>query len=96
MAVQISVEGKTEGTTWEFQVRLAEEASETRHRVRLAKSYYEKLTGGKVSPEEFVRQAFEFLLAREPKEAILRTFDISVINRYFPEYEGEMQRKFRR
>lgn len=95
MAAQISVEGKTEGTTWEFQVRVAEAASETRHRVSVAKSYYEKLTAGKVPPAEFVRQAFEFLLVRESKESILRAFDISVINRYFPEYEGEMQKKFR-
>jgi hypothetical protein len=28
------------------------------------------------------------LLEREPKEAILRRFDVSVIGRYFPEFEG--------
>jgi len=93
MAVQISVAGKPEGADWEFQVRLTEGKRETHHRVTVAKSYYEKLSGGKISPEDFVRQAFEFLLAREPKEAILRAFDITVIKRYFPEFEAEMQRR---
>ena len=29
-----------------------------------------------------------FLLDREPKEAILRVFDISVIRRYFPDFDA--------
>jgi hypothetical protein len=40
------------------------------------------------SAEELVRDSFAFLLGRESKEAILREFDLSVIQRYFPEYEG--------
>ena len=31
-----------------------------------------------------------FLLEREPKESILRSFDLTVISRYFAEYEREM------
>jgi hypothetical protein len=34
-----------------------------------------------------------FLLKREPKESILRSFDLTVISRYFPEYEREMTRR---
>ena len=37
--------------------------------------------------EELLRRSFEFLLARKPKESILRSFDLSAISRYFPEYE---------
>lgn len=37
-----------------------------------------------------VRRSFEFLLAREPKETILTSFGLSVIGRYFPEYEREI------
>jgi hypothetical protein len=34
-----------------------------------------------------VEKSFEFLLDREPNTSILRTFDLPVIQRYFPEYE---------
>jgi hypothetical protein len=40
-----------------------------------------------------VRRSFEFLLEREPKESILARFDLSVISRYFPEYEDEIKRR---
>lgn len=38
------------------------------------------------TPEVLVRASFEFLLEREPKEAILRRFELPVIERYFPDY----------
>src|SRR5439155_312918 len=37
--------------------------------------------------EDLVRRSFVFLLEREPATSILRTFDLSVISRYFPEYD---------
>jgi hypothetical protein len=37
--------------------------------------------------EELVRESFRFLLDREPKESILQEFKLSVISRYFPDYE---------
>jgi hypothetical protein len=40
------------------------------------------------SAEELVRDSVGFLLEREPKESILREFDLSVIKRYFPDYDG--------
>ena len=43
--------------------------------------------------EGLVRESFVFLLEREPPSSILKTFDLSVISRYFPEYAGEMRRK---
>ena len=42
------------------------------------------------TPEELVRRSFEFLLQRESKESILREFELSVIQRYFPEYDEAM------
>ena len=38
------------------------------------------------TPEELLEASFKFLLEREPKEAILRQFDLPVIERYFPDY----------
>ncbi|MBE9506926.1 MAG: hypothetical protein IMY86_02665, partial [Chloroflexi bacterium] len=66
---------------------------ESRHRVTLRKADYERLSGGKVSPEALVTESFRFLLEREPKESILRSFDLTVIGRYFPEYEREIARR---
>jgi hypothetical protein len=49
--------------------------------------YLQKLTGGRVSAETLIEKSFEFLLERESNTSILRSFDLPVIQRYFPEYE---------
>ena len=59
----------------------------TTHTVTLSNSYYQKLSRGAVSPEKLIEKSFEFLLEREPNTSILRSFDLPVIGRYFPEYE---------
>jgi hypothetical protein len=45
---------------------------------------------GNMSPEDLVKKSFEFLLEREPKESILRSFNLKIISNYFPEYEKEI------
>jgi hypothetical protein len=75
-----------------FRVRVAEGASSTEHEVVVAAQDLERLGVGYPSPEAFVRACFEFLLEREPKESILRTFDVTVIGRYFPEFEARIRR----
>ena len=47
---------------------------------------------GTHTPEHCIEAAFQFLLDREPQESILRHFDITVISRYFPEFERELPR----
>jgi hypothetical protein len=51
-----------------------------------------KLTARSVQPEELIQKSFQFLLEREPKESILSRFDLSVISRYFPEFEREIKK----
>lgn len=41
--------------------------------------------------ERLVYETFDFLLEREPKESILRSFDLSVVSQYFPDYEHEIR-----
>lgn len=84
---EIEVKTADIGAKYEFQVAVTEGASATHHRVTLSKTDYERLAGGKASPEALVTESFRFLLEREPKESILRSFDLTVIGRYFPEYE---------
>ena len=78
---------------FKFRVRITEDGSETTHDATVSPNDYTKLAGEKIQSEELVRRSFEFLLEREPKESILARFDLSVISRYFPEYEGEIKRR---
>jgi hypothetical protein len=80
----------------EFEVIVRDAKGETRHRVTMSRETYKRLTGGRSSPEQCVEAAFEFLLEREPKESILPRFDLTIISRYFPEFEGEFPRYLQR
>jgi hypothetical protein len=53
------------------------------------------LPPGATDPERLVQASFEFLLEREPKEAILRQFELADIGRYFPEYERVIPRRLK-
>lgn len=48
----------------------------------------------KGTPEELIRKSFDFLLEREPKESILREFEVAAIARYFPDYEEAVRKGF--
>jgi hypothetical protein len=69
-----------------FEVTI-QDRSTTTHIVTAAPDYAEKLTQGRVSVETLVARSFDFLLERESNSSILRSFDLPVIGRYFPEYE---------
>ncbi|HXP80594.1 MAG TPA: hypothetical protein VN976_11870 [Verrucomicrobiae bacterium] len=90
MAAKIEVE-KLDAS--HFSVRVMEPGSESTHQITLNPKDYARLAGGAVEPEELVRKSFQFLLERESKESILGRFDLSVISRYFPEYEREIKKR---
>ena len=92
---QIDVRTVPEGEDWAFQVTVSEGGGQTSHRVTMGRNAYQQLTGEVCSPEELVRRSFEFLLEREPKESILREFEITVISRCFPDYEREISKRIR-
>jgi len=79
----------TSGANAVFEVTVREGGSSSQHRVTLPEERYQALTKGKVSKADCVKAAFRFMLDREPKESILSQFEISVISRYFPEFERE-------
>jgi len=76
-----------------FRVTVAEGGEATIHDVTLSGTDYERLGAGYRSPEELVEACFVFLLDREPKESIMATFDVSVIESYFPEFERTISRR---
>ena len=66
-------------------VVVEERGSRTEHDVTVRPEDLARYAPG-ASAEALVRASFEFLLEREPKESILRRFEVPVIERYFPEY----------
>ena len=91
----IDVSCERSGSGWECHVAVHDDG-ETRHRVHVSHLDLERLAPGATDPEELVRASFDFLLQRESKESILRVFDLTVIGRYFPEYEREIVRRLTR
>lgn len=85
---QINVKERSSNDNgWIFDVEVIEGGSKTEHVVEVKKDDYERLTGGKIKPEDLVKRSFKFLLEREPKESILHEFNITKIGYYFPEWE---------
>ena len=72
-----------------YAVTVSEGPGTSRHTVTMAPADHERLAPG-TPPERVIEAAFRFLLDREPKEAILKSFDITVIPRYFPEFEEKL------
>ena len=88
--IKIQKEKETE-VGWQFRVEIEENDSLTNHSVSLSKDYFNNFADRFSLPEELIRKSFEFLLAREPREAILKEFDLALIKEYFPEYEKEVK-----
>jgi hypothetical protein len=88
-AAEIRIEMEEAGDGWRASVSVHGDGSMTHHRVKLPQAMLEALAPS-ATPEALVRASFEFLLEREPKESILREFEISVIGFYFPDYEQEI------
>jgi hypothetical protein len=66
-------------------------AGATRHGVTVSHAELARLAPGHYDPDELVEASFHYLLAREPREAILPRFGLSVIERYFPGYEAALR-----
>ena len=86
----IEVTCVTAANGWLCKVTVADHGSESRHSVTFTRADFQKRARSGETPESLVRRSFEFLLAREPKESILRSFELHAIGRYFPEYEREV------
>jgi hypothetical protein len=77
---------------WRCHVRLVEDGRlVSDHDVTVRRADLERLAPGADDPGDLVRRSFLFLLDREPPSAILRTFDLPVIGRYFPEYDAAIR-----
>jgi hypothetical protein len=77
---------------WVVQVQLGEQSDEAgTYNVQIDQDLYERLTGGLTTPGDLMEETFKFLLEREPKESIQKTFDLDVVSTYFRDYEDVMK-----
>ena len=64
----------------------------TTHIVTLSDEVHKNLTNEKVTKEELLEFSFKFLLDREPNTSILSSFELTVISRYFLDYEKSVEK----
>lgn len=90
---ELDIRCEADGPGWTCRVRVREGGTSTEHVVTVAPGILASLDPVASSPEALVRRSFDFLLEREPKESILRAFDLTVIGRYFPGWEAVVARR---
>jgi hypothetical protein len=85
----ITVQASRSGDGWVCQVAVEMRGQRTEHMVTVSPGSLARWAAGSEQEdvEELVRRSFGFLLEREPPGAILRRFELSVIETYFPEYD---------
>ena len=66
------------------------------HRVRVSAADLDRLAPGAADPTTLVEASFGFLLERESPASILRSFKLTEIGRYFPEYESTIRGRIER
>jgi hypothetical protein len=90
---QISVECSAVDGGWMVCVTVTDHGSSREFEVGVSPAELARFDPGASEPSDLVQRSFQFLLAREPKESILRSFGLSTIVRYFPEFEREIKRR---
>ncbi len=90
-ALAVRCEPRDDG--WHCEVSIGDDPGRSHHEVAVAAGDLARLAPAATSVERLVEASFAFLLEREPRESILRRFDLSVIARYFPEYEREIRQR---
>ena len=83
----VEVRCAADGKGYRCTVDVSDARGTSHHLVRVSAKDLEQWGRGR-SAADLVGDSFAFLLEREPKESILTEFDLSVIQRYFPDYDG--------
>jgi len=75
-----------------YRVTVEEDGTKTEHEVTVTAADVARYAPGS-SAEALLAASFAFLLENEPKESILRRFELPVIERYFPEYARVIRKR---
>ena len=86
---------ETDPGSWTCAVRVRDDRSSSDHEVLVDEIDLPAALDGAetIDVERLVRATFEFLLEREPKESIMRRFELPVVGRYFAEYPEDIARR---
>ena len=87
----VRVEARPASDGWTCEVEVDDAGRLTHHTVTVSTAELDRWGQGD-GAEELVRRSFAFLLEREPASSILRRFELSAIQRYFPEYDRAIRR----
>ena len=79
---------------WRCSVVVGDDAAATEHTVEVDRETLDDLAPG-ATPEELVRESFAFLLEREPRDSIMRAFELPIIGRFFGDFPDEISRRLR-
>jgi hypothetical protein len=83
----IEVRCTAEGDGYRCAIDVSDMTGTARYLIQVSRKDFDRWGRGR-SAEKLVRDSFNFLLEREPRESILKEFDLSMIQRYFPDYDG--------
>jgi hypothetical protein len=91
-AIAVRCEG-SRADGWACSVTLREGGLDiSSHHVRVWQADLARLAPYATEPSALVKASFKFLLERESPQMINRSFDLTDIARYFPEYEATIKR----
>src|SRR4029079_14272329 len=82
--MEIAVDCRKADDGWHGDVPVGSAPGATSHVVTVNAPTMERLGSADADPTRLVAESFRYLLEQEPRESILRTFDLTVIGRYFP------------
>ena len=90
----VTVRAEPKGEDWVCEVNVDHAGQHTTHTVTVRRADLQRWAGGteRADVESLLAKSFDFLLEREPPSSILSSFDISVIRRYFPEFDAAFKR----
>lgn len=88
----LSVTCERRGAGYRCEVRVGDDPAATRHEVAFDRTELQELAP-QATPEDLVRAAFDYLLEHEPRESILRVFELDVIGRYFPGWQEAVRER---
>jgi len=91
----LAVVCEAEGEGFRCHVTVGDDPGATHHEVRLTHADLRRFAPGSADPVALVTASFHYLLEREPRESILRAFDLPLIERYFPSYPGDVVDRLR-
>jgi hypothetical protein len=75
-----------------YRVIVEDAGGATEHDVTVTSEHI-RAYAPEATAERLIEASFEFLLEREPKESILRRFELPVIERYFPEFARTIRQR---